>query len=235
MNNAPAVSEFFDTEAARWSDRYTSDPRFVRRFEKITRMLDRLVSGRALDVGCGSGVFSHYLSTKGWQVLGIDISPEMIEAAGRYASGPNVEFRAVAFEALGEQRDRFDLILSLSMLEYVEDDEAAIQKCSQLLRSGGYLLVSVPNRKGLLRVLESFVFGIRTVTKGKVFGGRGEYLNYQARQYSPLELDLMMRLHGFRKKRGMFLGAGISGPRGLLPVFERRWWATMYCALYEKK
>ena len=238
------VSTFFDNEAAHWSDRYAEDPRFERRFHKITRLIEKVttVPGRALDIGCGSGVFSRFLVGKSWDVTGIDISDDMIEAAKNYElritnyeSNRKIDFQNSSFESFQEVPNSFDLILSLSMLEYVEDDEAALDKAISLLKPGGILLLSVPNRKGLLRIAESLIYGIRTVTKGKLFAGRGNYLAHQKRQYSPMELDLMLRIRGMKKKRGMFLGTGISNPNWLLPLFERRWWAAMYAAAYEKK
>ncbi|HEY3875894.1 MAG TPA: methyltransferase domain-containing protein, partial [Candidatus Kapabacteria bacterium] len=185
-----------------------------------------------------SGVFSRLLAERGWNVTGIDLSEAMIQQARNYKSRmtndeQQVQFQQSSFEAFESDKGPFDLILSLSMLEYVEDDEAAIEKCSRLLRPGGVLVVSVPNRAGLLRKLEGTIFGIRTATKGRVFGARGGYLEHQKRQYSPLELDILMRQMGLKKKRGIFLNAGIAGPRWLLPFLERRWWAAMYCGAYK--
>jgi ubiquinone biosynthesis O-methyltransferase len=193
--------DFFDVEAAHWSERYTRDPRFRRRFEKITNLLERVIpatAGHALDVGCGTGIFSRYLARKGWKVTAIDASPEMIEEARNYESKDEIDFQNCIIEAFDEVPNSFDLILCLSMLEYIEDDEAAIQKFHQLLKPGGLLLISVPNKAGMLRKIEGVVFGIRTVTRDKIFRGRGEYLK-------------------------------------LLPMIERRLWAAMYCAVYEKK
>ena len=97
------------------------------------------------------------------------------------------------------------------------------------------MLLSVPNKAGMLRKIEGVVFGIRTVTRDRVFGGRGEYLKFQKRQYTPFELDLLMRQFGMKKKSGIFLSGGLTSPRWLLPFIERSFWAAMYCALYEKK
>jgi 2-polyprenyl-3-methyl-5-hydroxy-6-metoxy-1,4-benzoquinol methylase len=237
--------DFFDVEASQWSERYTHDPRFRRRFEKITSLLERMIPvtpGHVLDVGCGTGMFSHYLATKGWNVTAIDASPEMIEEARNY------ELRVTNYELRGEidfqnceietfelAPNSFEVILCLSNLEYIEDDEAAIEKFHQLLKPGGLLIISVPNKAGMLRKIEGVVFGIRTVTRNKIFRGRGEYLKFQKRQYTPFELDILMRQFGMKKKRGMFLSGGLTSPRWLLPVVERRFWAAMYCAVYEKK
>jgi 2-polyprenyl-3-methyl-5-hydroxy-6-metoxy-1,4-benzoquinol methylase len=230
--------EFFDAEAAQWNDRYASDPRFRRRFEKITKILDRIIpshDGCALDVGCGTGIFSQYLSRKGWTVRAIDASPDMIEQAKAMDASGKIEFSNDTIESFALAPNSFDLILCLSMLEYVEDDEVAIQKFHQLLKLGGLLVVTVPNKAGVLRKLEGIVFGIRTITRDRVFSGRGEYLKFQKRQYTPFELDILMRQLGMRKKQGMFLSGGLTNPPWLLPIVERRFWAAMYGAVYEKK
>jgi 2-polyprenyl-3-methyl-5-hydroxy-6-metoxy-1,4-benzoquinol methylase len=237
--------EFFDTEAAEWSERYSRDPRFRRRFERITGLLDKVipaVPGRALDVGCGEGIFSRYLARKGWNITAIDASPDMIEEARNYELQitnyelkGEIDFQNSSLESFDEVPNAFDVILSLSSLEYIEDDEAAIQKFHQLLKPGGLLVVSVPNKAGMLRKLEGVVFGIRTITKDRLFGGRGDYLKFQKRQYTPFELDILVRQLGMKKKRGIFLSGGFTSPRWLMPFVERRWWAAMYCAVYEKK
>ncbi len=239
------TAEFFDTEAAGWSERYALDARFERRFTRITHLIERVVTptgGKALDVGCGTGIFSRYLAGLGWNVTAIDSSREMIEQARNYELRltnyefrRGIEFRNCNIENVAEAANTFDLILCLSMLEYVEDDEAAIQKFYDLLKPGGFLVVSVPNKPGMLRKMEGVVFGIRTATKDRLFRGRGEYLKFQKRQYTPFELDILMRQFGFRKKRGIFLSGGVTRPAWLMPFVERRFWAALYCAVYEKK
>ncbi len=230
--------DFFDNEAAHWSERYTLDARFRRRFGKVTALIDRLPpkeASRALDVGCGSGMFSHYLAGNGWSVTAIDASPEMIEQARASDATHTIQFLNDTIESVALASNSFDLILCLSMLEYIEEDEAAIQKFFQLLKPGGSLVISVPNKAGMLRKIEGVVFGIRTVTRDKIFGGRGEYLKYQKRQYTPFELDMLIRQFGMKKKRGVFLSAGLTRPHWLLPMVERRFWAAMYCGVYEKR
>ncbi len=238
MTDRSQISEFFDSEAGQWSERYARDPRFARRFEKIASLLDRIapsVPGRALDAGCGTGVFSRYLAARGWDVTAFDASQEMIETAIASSQNFSIEFIQATDQSYESHGQTFNLILSLSALEYVEDDEAAIQKFYQLLKPGGLLVVSVPNKAGMLRKMEGMVFGIRTASCDRLFGKRGEYLKFQKRQYTPLELDILMRQHGMKKKRCIFLSGGLVRPRWLLPFLERRWWAAMYCAVYEKK
>ena len=232
------TEEYFDARARGWTGLYIEDARFRRRFTLVTTFLDRVLPkkpGSLLDAGCGSGVFSRYLASHGWKVTAIDASPEMIEEARMSVGDNSIEYSVSTIEEFEAKPKSFDAILSLSILEYVEDDEAVIGKLISLLAEGGVLVVSVPNRAGLLRKLEGLIFGIRSVTRDRVFGSRGEYLKYQKRQYSPFELDIMMRQFGLRKKRGIYVNSGFAGPSCLLPFFERRWWAAMYCAAYRRK
>jgi SAM-dependent methyltransferase len=228
---------FFDTRSDEWNELYIKDARFQRRFARITNFLSRVLPdhpGNALDVGCGSGVFSRYLAGLGWNVTAIDSSSSMIEEARKTTPGGSIDYQASTIEAFENGRP-FDAIIALSMLEYVEDDEASIGKLRSLLSANGVLVVSVPNRAGLLRKLEGILFGIRTVTRNRIFGRRGEYLKYQKRQYSPFELDLLMWQFGLKKRGAIYLNAGFTSPAWLVPFFERRFWAAMYCAAYRPK
>lgn len=234
---AVKASQFFDTRSHEWSDLYTSDPRFRRRYDRITSFFERVLPkaiGRALDAGCGSGVFSRYLASHGWKVTAIDASPEMIaEAKGVQNHGAQeIDYEVCTIDAYPVPPRSYEAIISLSMLEYVDDDEMVIAKFKSLLLPGGVLVLSVPNRSGMLRKFEGIIYGVRSVTRGRVFGSRGEYLKYQKRQYSPFELDLLLRQHGFRKVRSMYLNAGFIRPEWLLLIFEQRWWGAMYCAAY---
>jgi SAM-dependent methyltransferase len=232
------TNAFFDNQAARWSEQYEKDVRFRRRFQRISRLLDRVLPkppARILDAGCGTGVFSRFLASRGYVVTAFDSSEEMILHACQLSQGQEIEFQNSNIEEFEAQPGSFEAIVSLSMLEYVDDDEAAIQKFHSLLKKDGILIISVPNRSGILRKLEGLVFGIRTVSRGRIFGSRGEYLKFQKRQYTPFELDILMRLRGLKKVRSIYLNGGVAGPRWLLPLLERRWWAAMYCGVYRKK
>lgn len=230
------TADFFSGEAAQWESRYASDARFRRRYERITRLLERVLpklTGEALDLGCGTGVFSRFLASQGWRVTGLDISGEMIAEAR--SQSDNIEYHVGTLEEFVSETNRFTAIIALSMLEYVDDDEVTIQRLADLLAPGGVLVVSVPNRSGLLRKIEGTIYGIRTATRGRLFADRGDYLAHQRRQYSPLELDIMMRRVGLKKKRAIFLNAGLTRPKWLLPFLERRFVAAMYCAAYRKR
>src|SRR6185437_5895055 len=61
-----------------------------------------LVGARALDVGCGGGLFSEAPSRKGATVTGIDLAPGMVEVARLHAAeeGVEVDYRVASAEEL---------------------------------------------------------------------------------------------------------------------------------------
>ncbi len=69
--------------------------------EKISILFDREESGlqspygRALDLGCGTGIWSVELASRGWQVTGIDIVPKAVRSARERAREAGVEVRFV--------------------------------------------------------------------------------------------------------------------------------------------
>lgn len=58
----------------------------------LVKCATRRKSGRALDVGCGSGVFSRYLASLGYEVVAVDLKAEAAAMARRLAAeGPSYE------------------------------------------------------------------------------------------------------------------------------------------------
>ena len=125
-------------------------------------------------------------------------------------------------------------MLSLSALEYIEDDSAALRTLVGLVKPGGFVVLSVPNRSGLVRIAERMLYRIRKLSRDRILKNRGDYLAFQKHQYTSRELDRMMQELGMEKKAGRFLNAAIQLPRWLIGLFERQWWAAMYLGCYQK-
>jgi len=114
--------------------------------------IERLVplSGcSVLDVGCGGGILSESMWSKGARVTGIDLAGKSLQVARLHAleSGAQVEYRAVSVEDLAQERPaHFDLVTCMEMLEHVPDPARTIAACAQLVRAGGTVLFSTINR-----------------------------------------------------------------------------------------
>ena len=96
--------------------------------------------GWYLDVGCGNGYTVRWAAEAapdGWAV-GIDLSPAMIERA-RAVSGafPNIEFQVASFPDTMLPHGCFDAVLSMEVVYYLPDLDAALREIARLLVPGG--------------------------------------------------------------------------------------------------
>jgi 2-polyprenyl-3-methyl-5-hydroxy-6-metoxy-1,4-benzoquinol methylase len=97
------------------------------------------VSGRALDIGCGAGLYLKWLKERGWTVSGLDLQP-ITTTEGIQISQHNLE------TGLPSVNQTFDLILAWDVLEHIKEDMKLWRDISKSLRPGGILLGSVPHR-----------------------------------------------------------------------------------------
>lgn len=198
-----------------------------------------LRGGSAIDLGCGSGIFTKALLERSYRTTGVDLSPEMI-AASTAACKNEVDagratFVVSSLDALPERLNTYDLTISLSALEYVKDDTAVLQWIASHVVHGGMAILSVPNKSGWLRRIERWIVTAKKRTSGKMFASRGEYVQFQLHQYSPEEFDRKMMSLGFEKVESDYLNAGFDASPAILSLFEKKWWAALYLAAYRKK
>ncbi len=97
--------------------------------------------GRLLDVGCGSGERMLEFASFGWDVAGLEFSPEAAEA-GRSVG---LDIRNEDVTATSFAPASFDCVSFYHSLEHVYDPAAALAAAFRLLKPGGELLVAVPN------------------------------------------------------------------------------------------
>lgn len=125
---------------------------YARRIDALESMLERhirkpLSQLRVLDVGCGSGFYTHFWQAKGVRdYIGVDISARTIEHLGGVY--PDYDFmRADVTEELPElvvSRGPFDVITIFDVLYHIVDDlrvDAAIENIAALLAPHGRLLI----------------------------------------------------------------------------------------------
>ena len=109
--------------------------------------------GRLLDVGCGTGRLLLPLAKRGYWVVGVDLSEEMLRVAGQKAeaAGASVHrVRANIVELAGLADQTFDyvtcLFSTLGMVSGSEHRQSVVQHVHRLLRPGGTFVVHVHNR-----------------------------------------------------------------------------------------
>lgn len=97
---------------------------------------------RILDVGCGVGFFSILLAKKGYEVTGIDLTPEMIAHAGKLAMEEEIvcDFQIMDAEKLSFEDESFDVVISRNLTWNLPHAQKAYREWSRVLRKGGVLL-----------------------------------------------------------------------------------------------
>lgn len=104
--------------------------------EKIFNALDR---GSVLDVPAGHGALALRLKEIGFDVSCCDLYPQIFKLDGIEIKAGNLDTR------LPYENDSFSNIVCVEGLEHVENPANAIREFCRILRSGGTLVVSVPN------------------------------------------------------------------------------------------
>lgn len=101
------------------------------------------VAGHVLDVACGTGHGSKLLAANG-AVVGLDRDPAAVAMA--LTRAPQCDFRVSNVPPIPFEDDSFDAAVSFETLEHIENDRAFVAELRRVVRPGGYVLISSPNR-----------------------------------------------------------------------------------------
>jgi SAM-dependent methyltransferase len=144
-----------DVAAARWPTLPVTGERTVpgvpeenywfRRHEAVYAALrHRCADALVLEAGCGEGYGADLLAGAASAVLGLDYDPvTAAHAARRY---PRVGIARANLVALPVRDGGCDAVVSLQVIEHLWEQERFLRECHRVLRPGGALLLSTPNR-----------------------------------------------------------------------------------------
>lgn len=110
--------------------------------------LKPLLGLTAIDIGCGGGLACEPVARMGAKTTGVDADGNAIAVARAHAKEQGIEIDYVhgAAEDLVEQKQKYDLVLALEVIEHVSDPAGFMSLCSKLLKPGGLLIMSTLNR-----------------------------------------------------------------------------------------
>jgi ubiquinone/menaquinone biosynthesis C-methylase UbiE len=197
------VSKFnFDLIADRY-DRWYASSRgaMYDRLEKklIARILPSAAEGqRALEVGCGTGHWSRFLSEYGFGVTALDISERMIDVALQKDIA-NVTFHIGDGHLLPFADSSFDLAAAITTLEFVRDPHVVLREMIRCTRRPGTVLVGVLNR-------------LSKINRKRQTSPESPYA--AARLFSPFELKEFLKPYGPTK---IAVGGFVPAQRWLIP------------------
>ena len=96
-----------------------------------------------LDIGCGDGYGTQKLHNTGYKTTGIDLSGEMISLAKKYAESKPISFFQADINELPFERESFDAVMCINVLEWTEDPYMALRKICNVLKKGGMLCIGI--------------------------------------------------------------------------------------------
>ena len=152
QNADPAELEKFGDLAHRWWDPqgefrplHELNPLRLGWIDALTALAGK----RVLDVGCGGGILSEAMARLGAAVTGIDLSEKPLKVAKLHLleSGLAVDYQLASAEEFSVQnREKFDVVTCMELLEHVPDPASTVAACAALVKPGGRVFVSTINR-----------------------------------------------------------------------------------------
>ena len=123
--------------------------------EHLARLVEsgRVVPGKALEVGCGTGTNSLWLARQGFDVLGLDVAPAALERANQKLAGESLSCR---FGLLDFVRDdsltaSYDFVFDRGCFHIYDDDADRFQfakQVSRVLKAGGVWFSLIGSTEG---------------------------------------------------------------------------------------
>ncbi|MGB9433465.1 MAG: class I SAM-dependent methyltransferase [Candidatus Acidiferrum sp.] len=132
-----------------WNSKYRQggfddQPSKRRMSEILASLADLKIHGaNILEVGCGTGWLSSKLCEFG-KVTAVDLGKEIIETAK--VNYPEIDFRSGDVQTLDLPLNSFDVIVTLEVLSHAPNQPALVHRMAELLRPGGFLLITTQNK-----------------------------------------------------------------------------------------
>lgn len=145
---------------------------------------------RILDAACGAAPGLRFFHAAGYAVCGSDIADAALRSARRFL--PDVPLVRADLDAPQPFADgTFDLIVLREAIEHVRNGEATLRECWRILRPGGCVAITTPNRWDARRPLFR--------ARGRVWSGEADPTHTHV--YDPPDMRATLRRAGFARTR----------------------------------
>ena len=119
----------------------------TKHFQLDKKSKNKLKNLKILDIGCGGGLISEPMARLGGEVTGIDAAEKNIKIASLHCkeNNLNINYLNKSPEQLNE-KEKFDIILNLEVVEHVDNLDLYLQSCNNLLKKKGLMFTATINR-----------------------------------------------------------------------------------------
>ena len=122
--------------------------------KKALRQWTKTNSGEKeiLDAGSGFGQYSYYMARKhsAWNILAVDVKTEQIEDCKNFFGKVGLNNTVFEYADLTKfvRGEAFDLVLSVDVMEHIEEDVKVFENFHKSMKPGGILVISTPSDQG---------------------------------------------------------------------------------------
>ena len=168
-----ALAKYFSKNTKYWRLVYDDNQQKVQRVikqeminrrENVLRLLDDYAKNRSLrilDIGCGPGGVMQEVLKRKHNVVGVDISEEMLKEAREISKKYNhgrITCINGDMEYLPFLKDSFDVVLCLGVLQYLQSDRKSISEISGVVKTGGLVIITLPNILRINNLLDPYYY-----------------------------------------------------------------------------
>ena len=173
--------EYWNNRAKSYSKQYGLDTEFnklkvQRKINIVQQYID--LTGKLLEVGCGTGIYTRELSKINSSLIAVDISQKMLNIAATQCLLP--EFLQMDARKMNLPNNSFDIVFSAFLLQHVHI-YPVLSEMNRVLKTNGYIVALVPN------ILNPIHYGrARNILYRKVFRETSHSLDFTRWQWSAI-------------------------------------------------
>jgi len=202
----------FDEIAGRYDSWYRTEfGRYAHNLEReLIMYFARPAKGeKILDVGCGTGTYGLEFAKMGLDVTCLDMSRGMLRVAKTKSRDLGI--------ILGDAKEMpfrdntFDLIVGITLIEFLNKPEKAIQEMKRVLRGDGRLILGVLNKFSLSALYER-------ITGNETYASARFYSIFELKKFGVKRWD--STLFAFKKMPGFLLDWFVKSDRILSKIFK---------------
>lgn len=148
---------------------------YLRHVFVYEEVISRLkTNDKVLEIGFGEGYGAHLVSKKVESVIGLDVFQEAVDYANEKYGSSNCTFQKYDGDKLPFESNFFDRIITYQVIEHIEDDERFLGEIHRVLKVGGKVFLTTPNRIHRLKP------------------GQKPWNPFHVREYSPEQLETLL-------------------------------------------